>query len=105
MIVRKNDMLNWTEAEFIPRFHFNEKRRIIQDLYYLGIESNKRELKDLIFFNFNAEIAIKIGADTAMGTHDSNASANQLLIIVCSINHLTRYHKLLGTYTAGAQNE
>ena len=30
MIVRKNKMLDGTEAEFMPRFHFNEKSRIIQ---------------------------------------------------------------------------
>ena len=101
MIVRKNKMLDGTEAEFMPRFHFNEKSRIIQDLYYLGIESHIRELKDFTFFNFNAEIAIKISVDNAMGTLDSNGRANQLLIIVCSINHLTRYLKLLGTYTTG----
>ena len=101
MIVRKNDMLNWTKAEFIPYFHFNEKSRIIQDLYYLGIESHKRELKDFTFFNFDAEIAIKICVDNAMGTLDSNGRANQLLIIVCCINHLTRYLKLLGIYTTG----
>ena len=101
MIVRKNKMLNGTETEFMPRFHFNEKSRIIQDLYYLGIESHIRELKDCAFFNFDAEIAIKIGADNAMGTLDSNGRANQLLIIVCSINHLSRYRKLLGTYTTG----
>jgi hypothetical protein len=32
-----------------------------------------------------------------MGTLDCNGRANQLLIIVCSINHLTRYLKRLGT--------
>ena len=101
MIVRKNKMLDGTEAEFMPRFHFNKKSRIIQDLYYLGIESHIRELKDFTFFNFDAEIAIKISVDNAMGTHDGNGRANQLLIIVCSINHLTRYLKRLGTYTTG----
>ncbi len=101
MIVRKNKMPNGTEAEFIPYFHFNEKSRIIQDLYYLGIESYIRELKDFTFFNFNAEIAIKIGADNAMGTHDCNGRTNQLLIIVCCINHLPRYRKLFSTYTTG----
>lgn len=43
------------------RYKFNEKRRIIQDLYFLGIVSNIRDIKDCAFFNFNAEIAIKIG--------------------------------------------
>ena len=96
MIVRKNDMLNWTKAEFIPYFHFNEKSRIIQDLYYLGIESHKRELKDFTFFNFNAEIAITIGGGTTVGTHNHNTRTDTLQTVSC-INHLTRYHKLLGT--------
>ena len=76
MIVRKNKMLNGTEAEFIPRFHFNEKSRIIQDLYYLGIVSYTRELKDCAFFNFNAEIAVNISGDTATGNHILNARTN-----------------------------
>ena len=80
---------------------FNDKRRIIQDLYFPGKISHKRKLKGITFFNFNAEIAIKISVDNAMGTHDGNGRANQLLIIVCSINHLTRYLKRLGTYTTG----
>ncbi len=96
MIVRKNKMLDGTEAEFMPRFHFNEKSRIIQDLYYLGIESHKRELKDFTFFNLNAEIAITIGGGTTVGTHNHNTRTDTLQAVSC-INHLTRYHKLLGT--------
>ncbi len=85
------------------RNKFYEKRRIIQDLYFLGKVSDIRELKDFTFFNFNAEIAINIGGDNAVGTHDCNARTNHRLIVF--INHSTRYLKLFGIYTTGEQYE
>ena len=85
------------------RNKFYEKRRIIQDLYFLGIVSVIRELKDCAFFNVNAEIAINIGVDKAMGTQDCNTRTNHRLIGF--INHRTSYLKLFGIYTTGEQYE
>ena len=81
-------------------FQFNNKRRIIQDLYFLGSVSHKRELKDCTFFNFNVEIAVNIGVSTATSIDVINARTDQWLIVFI-INHLTRYLKLFGTDTTG----
>ena len=83
---------------------FYDKRRIIQDLNFLGIVSDIREIKDSAFLNVNAEIAIKVSGSTAVGTLNLNAHTNQRLIISC-INHRTSYPKLLGIYTTGHQYE
>ena len=79
-------------------FQFNEKRRVIQDLYFLGMVSHLREPKDSAFFNINAEIAINIGGNTAVGTLNLNGRTNQR-IFFC-FYHLTCYLKLFGTYIA-----
>ena len=85
------------------RNKFYEKSRIIQDLYFPRIVSVIRELKDFTFFNVNAEIAINIGVDKAMGTQDYNTRTNHRLIGF--INHCTSYIKLFGIYTTGEQYE
>ena len=83
-------------------FQFNDKRRIIQDLNFLGNVSHIREPEDCTFFNFNTEIAIYIGGNTAVGTLNLNGRTNQRLIVFC-INNLTRYLILFGTYTTDEQ--
>ena len=85
------------------RNKFYEKRRIIQDLYFLGIVSDIRELKDCAFFNVNAEIAIYIGDSTAVGIFDLNFRENYRFMDF--INHCTSYLKLFGIYTTGEQYE
>ena len=83
-------------------FQFNEKRRVIQDLYFLGMVSHIREPKDSAFFNINAEIAINIGGSTAVGIFNLNERTNKWLFVF-RVNHLTCYLKLFGTYTTDEQ--
>ena len=98
-----NVILNFLKR-FRVVFQFNDKRRIIQYLNFLGITSRIREMKGIAFFNFNAEIAIKIRTNTAVGTFYPNDRTNQRLFIF-RINHLTCYLKLFGTYTTDDQNK
>ena len=94
--VTRADQVIWQTRIIRIWQQYYDKRRIIQDLYFLGIVSHIREPKDSTFFNFNAEIAINIGGSTAVCTLNLNGRANQRLIVFC-INHITRYLKLLGT--------
>ena len=92
----------FTIKHFRVFFQFNEKRRIIQDLYFPGKISHKRKLKGITFFNFNAEIAIKIRTNSAVGTFDLNDRKNQRLFVYC-VNYLTSYLKLFSIYTTHEQ--
>lgn len=89
----------WTEAEFNPLFHFNDKRRIIQDLYILVIKSYTGELKDCTLLNFNAEFSITIGGCAAVGSAYLNGRTNHLIIEPVYINHPTCYLERFSTYT------
>ena len=96
-----NVILNFLKR-FRVVFQFNDKRRIIQYLNFLGITSRIRELKGIAFFNFNAEIAIKIRTNTAVGTFYPNDRTNQRLFVYC-VNYLTSYLKLFSIYTTHEQ--
>lgn len=92
----------FTIKHFRVIFQFNDKRRIIQDLYFSGKISIIRELKGIAFLNFNAEIAIKIRTNSAVGTFDLNDRKNQRLFVYC-VNYLTSYLKLFSIYTTHEQ--